>query len=96
MSATAPTVDALKLEPVATEKPIGQWGLAWRRLRRHKLAMIGLVTLVVVVLASLAAQWIAPYDPEAIDLRRAYVPLMSPGDPSHRGGLVPVHLARRG
>ena len=84
MSAT--TADALKLEPVATEKPIGQWGLAWRRLRRHKLAMIGLVTLAIVVLASLAAQFIAPYEFDEIDLRRAYAPLMSPGEPGR-----PIH-----
>jgi peptide/nickel transport system permease protein len=87
MSATAPTADALKLEPTATAKPMGQWALAWRRLRRHKLAMIGLVTLVVVVLTSLAAQFIAPYDFEEIDLRHAYAPLMSPGAPDR-----PVHV----
>jgi peptide/nickel transport system permease protein len=71
----------LKLEPVTSEKPMGQWALAWRRLRRHKLAMIGLGLLVVVVLLSLAAQWLAPYGFEEIDLRRAYAPLMSPGEP---------------
>jgi len=81
MSSTATTADTLKLEPVASEKPIGQWGLAWRRLRRHKLAMIGLVILAIVVIASLAAQFIAPYGFEEIDLRRAYAPLMSPGEP---------------
>ena len=32
-----------RLEPAAGDKPVSQWGLAWRRLRRHKLAMIGLV-----------------------------------------------------
>jgi len=85
MSAT--TADALKLEPLATEKPIGQWGLAWRRLRRHKLAMIGLLTLIVVVVASLAAEWIAPYPFEEIDLTRSYAPLMSPGEPGR-----PIHL----
>ncbi len=81
------TADTLKLEPVATEKPIGQWGLAWRRLRRHKLAMIGLFTLIVVVIASLAAEWIAPYPFEEIDLSRSYAPLMSPGDTGR-----PIHL----
>ncbi len=79
MSAT--TVESLKLEPTAYEKPMGQWALAWRRLRRHRLAMFGLATLVVVVVISLVAQWIAPYDFEEIDLGRAYAPLMSPGEP---------------
>jgi peptide/nickel transport system permease protein len=75
------------LEPTASEKPIGQWGLAWRRLRRHKLAMIGLGLLVVVVLLSLGAQWIAPYGFEELDLRRSYAPLMSPGEPGR-----PLHV----
>src|SRR5512137_2577433 len=88
-SETAAALDDRTAGPIAGAglKPIGQWGLAWRRLRRHKLAMIGLVILIVVVLASLAAQWIAPYDPDAIDLRRAYAPLMSPGEAGR-----PVHL----
>ena len=81
MSATSITAEALKLEPVATEKPIGQWGLAWRRLRRHKLAMIGLVMLVVIVFVSLTAELIAPYDFEEIDLDRTYAPLFAPGAP---------------
>jgi peptide/nickel transport system permease protein len=85
MSAT--TAESLKLEPTAYEKPMGQWALAWRRLRRHKLAMFGLVTLVVVVAVSLAAELIAPYGFEEIDLRRAYAPMMSPGEPGR-----PVHL----
>jgi peptide/nickel transport system permease protein len=84
MSAT--TVDALKLEPAATEKPIGQWGLAWRRLRRHRLAMIGLVTLGTVVVLSLLASVIAPYDYEEINLNQSFAPLMSPGEPGR-----PVH-----
>ena len=79
MSAT--TVDTLILEPTASDKPIGQWGLAWRRLRRHKLAMIGLTMMVVVVIVSLAAQYIAPYGFEDIDLRRVYAPFFSPGEP---------------
>ena len=79
MSAT--TVDILKLEPTASDRPIGQWGLAWRRLRRHRLAMIGLTMMVVVVIVSLAAQYIAPYGFEDIDLRRVYAPFFSPGEP---------------
>jgi len=81
MSAITTTAEALHLEPLATEKPIGQWGLAWRRLRRHKLAMTGLFTLVVVVVLSLLAEWLAPYPYEEIDLMSSYAPLMSPGQP---------------
>jgi peptide/nickel transport system permease protein len=87
MSATSITAETLKLEPVATEKPIGQWGLAWRRLRRHKLAMIGLTLLIVIVLISLSAELIAPYPFEEIDLTHSYASLLSPGEPGR-----PMHL----
>jgi len=87
MSATSLTAETLKLEPVATEKPIGQWGLAWRRLRRHKLAMIGLTLLIVIVLISLSAELIAPYPFEEIDLTHSYASLLSPGEPGR-----PMHL----
>jgi peptide/nickel transport system permease protein len=45
--------------------------------------MLGLIVLAVIVLASLAAQWIAPYEYDEIDLGRAYAPLMSQGEPGH-------------
>jgi len=83
---TATTAEALQLEPVATEKPISQWGLAWRRLRRHRLAMIGLYILGAIVIASLLAQWIAPYDYEEINLNQSFTPLMSAGEPGR-----PIH-----
>ena len=38
----------------------------FRRLRRHRLAMISLVVLIVLVAAALFAPWLAPYDPYAI------------------------------
>jgi peptide/nickel transport system permease protein len=72
-------VETAELEPMASAKPVGQWTLVWRRLRRHKLAMIGLGVLGAVVLLSLLAQWIAPYSYEEIDLRRSYAPLMAAG-----------------
>ncbi len=70
----------------AFDKPVSQWGLAWRRLRRHKLAMFGLGMMVVVILASVCASWIAPYDYEEIDLSRSFAPIMSAGDEGR-----PVH-----
>jgi len=83
----ATTAESLMLDPVATSKPVSQWGLAWRRLRRHKLAMIGLVMLVAVVLMSLSAEIIAPYPFEDIDLKRPYAPLFTPGAPGR-----PIHI----
>ncbi len=84
---TATTVDALDVKPQTIAKPVSQWGLAWRRLRRHKLAMIGLVMLTLIVLLVLGANLIAPYDPEEIDLLRPYAPLMTPGDEGR-----PMHI----
>ncbi len=81
------TTDILRLEPTTSQKPVGQWMLVWRRLRRHKLAVVGLVVLTIVVLLSLLAPWIAAYSYEEIDLRQAYAPLMAPGAPGR-----PVHL----
>ena len=66
---------------VIQEKPAGQWTLAWRRLRRHKLAMFGLVILTLVTLASIAAPLLAPYPYEEINLMRSYAPVLSSGDP---------------
>jgi peptide/nickel transport system permease protein len=88
MAATATPVEALPLQPANphVEKGEGQWALVWRRLRRHKLAMIGLVLFVFIVIMSLGAQWIAPYDYEEQDLDRSYAPLMTagaPGQPTH-------------
>ena len=88
MSATATPVDHVNAEPVLipSENSEGQWALVWRRLRRHKLAMAGLVIFITIVILSLCAQWIAPYDYENQDLDRSYAPLMSagaPGQPTH-------------
>lgn len=67
-------------EARSAQKPTSQWSLVWRRLRRHKLAMIGLVVLGAVVMLSLLAQWIAPYSYEEIHLDRSYAPFLAAGD----------------
>jgi|YNPBryantNP2012_1023418.scaffolds.fasta_scaffold00144_18 peptide/nickel transport system permease protein len=85
---TATTAEQLLgREPIPVSKPVSQWGLAWRRLRRHKLAMLGLFILIVVVLVSAAAPIIAPYDYEEIDLRHIYAPLFTPGNEGR-----PIHI----
>ncbi len=60
-------------------KAESQWSMVWRRLRRHKLAMFGLVTLILIVFFSVSADCLAPYPYDEIDLGSAYAPLMSPG-----------------
>lgn len=71
----------------ANEEPMGQWALAWRRLRRHKLAMFGLVMLAIITLACLMASWIAPYDYEEINLHQSFAPFMSAGEAGR-----PIHI----
>ena len=39
----------------------------WTRLRRHKLAIAGIVVLLLMVLAAVFAKQLAPFDPNAID-----------------------------
>ena len=41
----------------------GAWRLAWRRLRRRRGAMVGLVVVVAFVALALFAPWLAPFDP---------------------------------
>lgn len=44
-----------------------QWSITWRMLRRNPVAMIGLTGLVILLLATFFAPWIAPYSPTKID-----------------------------
>jgi hypothetical protein len=39
---------------------MGQWALAWRRLRRHRLGLLGLVMLLLILGMSYGAPLIAP------------------------------------
>jgi peptide/nickel transport system permease protein len=43
--------------------------MVWRRFRRHKLAMIGIVVLLLLVLLAVGAPWVAGQDPYVVDLR---------------------------
>ncbi len=69
------------------DKPVSQWDLAWSRLRRHKLAMFGLVALSIITLACICASLIAPYDYEEINLNQSYAPFMTAGETGR-----PIHI----
>jgi peptide/nickel transport system permease protein len=85
MSAANPTVKELSRSTV-TERPVGQWTLASRRLRRHRLAMFGFFTLITIVLLSVLSPWIAPYPYDEQDYHRLYAPWFTPGEAGQ-----PVH-----
>jgi peptide/nickel transport system permease protein len=82
---TADLLDDVVLQ--MEEKPVSQWAIAWRRLRRHKLAMLGLIAFSLIVIASVMAPVIAPYDYEEINLDQSYAPFMSQGEPGR-----PMHF----
>ena len=59
------------MQPDLTTMPrgISLWQDAWVRLRKNKLAMLGLVFLLVVMLLCLLTPWLSPYGYEEQDLR---------------------------
>ncbi len=60
----------IQLPPGAAPVRVRQEGelrAVWRRFRRHRMAIASLVVLGLILLAALTAEWIAPYDPQAID-----------------------------
>ncbi len=61
---------------------------AWRRFRRQTPAMLGLTILLILVLASLAAPLLTPYDPEKLRLADALI------HPNLRHPLGTDHLGR--
>lgn len=52
----------------------GPWRRGFRRFRRNRAGLVAAWVLAVVVVLSLGADWIAPHDPAAQDLDRAYEP----------------------
>lgn len=61
----------------AASAPPRLQGRVLRRFLRHRLAMPSLVVILVLVAASLLAPWIAPFDPEALNIMNAYLPPLS-------------------
>jgi peptide/nickel transport system permease protein len=59
---------------------LGQWWLAWLRIRRNNLAMAGLVIVGILVFAAAFAPSIAPHDPFVQDLSRRLLPPGTPGN----------------
>jgi peptide/nickel transport system permease protein len=55
--------DPITPEKAAKEKSRGQFADMWRRYRRNKLAMLGLVIVALLVLLALVQPLVSPYDP---------------------------------
>lgn len=55
-------------------KPENPWLIAIRKFRKNKLAIFGLVMMVIIILIAVFAKQIAPYDPAKIDLLATNAP----------------------
>lgn len=58
----------------STRDRASQWKLVWWRFRRHKLAMVGLATLVVLYLVALMGPFLAPFSSTSFDSDYIYAP----------------------
>jgi peptide/nickel transport system permease protein len=72
------------------ERSPSTWGLAWRRFRRHKLAMVGSSVIFVLILGAVLAPWITPYDVTDYNLQKLFGPpsLAVPADPALAGPCI--------
>src|SRR5439155_298813 len=78
MVRNAVTVPALTVAAPVTQAGEGYWQIAWRRLRRHRLAMGGLLIIALLVATAVFAPWIAPYKFEQIDLLNRFGKPLAP------------------
>lgn len=53
----------LESEALTTVEEESPWRIIWRRFKKHRLAVAGMITIGAIALACLFAPWIAPYDP---------------------------------
>jgi peptide/nickel transport system permease protein len=70
---------AFKQERLLSKPPRTLTGDAWRRFRRHKLAMSAFAVLILFVLTAIFGSYLHPVDPEALDFVAVLTPPMSLG-----------------
>ena len=51
-----------------------QWRLMWWKFRKHRLALIGGIVILVLYLVAVFAEFLAPFDPEATSVRYMFAP----------------------
>lgn len=52
-------------------------GAAWRRFRRHRLAMAGAATILVLIAGAVLGPWLMPFDATHIDVMQRFAPPLS-------------------
>lgn len=80
MATTAPAVTGF--ETFRTSRARSQWEIVLRRFRRHRMALAGIATLVVILFASMLAPYLAPFPRDEIGLNRTFLTPLSP-DPQN-------------
>ena len=55
------------------KKKIGPWREVWRRLRKNKAAIFGLIILAILVFLAIFAKWVAPFGPDDQDLTARFI-----------------------
>ena len=80
-------------EKLSGSKPLGLWADTWRRLKRNKLAIVGMWIIIVFIavgsveeIAALAGTYVAPYDPNATNYALSPQGLGSPPSLAHPFG----------
>jgi peptide/nickel transport system permease protein len=79
MAATRAATAATLSMPARMSREESIAGQIWRRFRQHRMAMFGLITIIVLFLASLFAPAIAPYDPDKVNPIARHQPPLSAG-----------------
>jgi peptide/nickel transport system permease protein len=74
-----PGVISLEAGSSLQQQGESQFTLVWRRLKKDRLALVGALWLILVVLISLLAPLIAPQDPIATSLKDRLLPIGTPG-----------------
>ncbi len=70
----------LENDQVLKQEPHSLWYYSWRRLRRNRLAMAGLVTTIVLVFVAVFASKLAPFDPNMQVLEYSTEPIAFRGN----------------
>lgn len=79
MARNTVTMQAPAAQPPAPQFGEGYWQIAWKRLRKHRMAMAGVLVIMLLIASAVFAPWIAPYRFEDIDLLNRFGPPFQPG-----------------
>lgn len=70
----AEATQAISITETFSTRPETMMGLAWKHFKNHKLAVLGAIVMIILVIACIIGPIISPYDVEKSDLRNRYQP----------------------